>query len=566
MKEIIMLRSAPFNMRLLLIVAFFTIFFVLFTRPIYEGDCFWHLATGRWIAEHHALPKSDPFSFTVTDHNPFNLETKRIEFLLKQYWLGQLAMYGTWKVAGNAGIVLLRATVYTTILVFIFVWMRRLKPGIFPIVLTFLTGMLLINYPNERPQLFSFLFMPVLLYLLEESSQKKKPRQLALTSLPLIMLVWANTHGAYILGVVIIALYLASHAIECALRRTRSDLQFIAVAVIGIAVTVINPAGLLAWSTALHSLSTYTSTVSEYRSPWTMAVTYHVWNPAYWTYMVIFAWVVLTSWRNMKTKHLLVLTALALLSFTAMRYVFFALLAAPVLARYLPVIESKSRNMAVFALGCITWLGFTWTSSILEFKPSDNFPTGAISFIRNERPSPQIFNYCDWGGYLTWSVPGLSTFVDGRALSEEMWALHNKTLNGDGWRETLDTYGINTVIIPGMSIHAPKFPWQLATSLAAASDWQLVFVDDRTLIFVRDVPANRDLIARHAKDRFALQVHLVSLAEYLIGIFPNREEFWETKANAMAQLGDRQGALAAYRKTIQINPNNETAKRMLSVW
>jgi hypothetical protein len=25
------------------------VFFILFTGPISDGDCFWHLATGRWI-------------------------------------------------------------------------------------------------------------------------------------------------------------------------------------------------------------------------------------------------------------------------------------------------------------------------------------------------------------------------------------------------------------------------------------------------------------------------------------------------------------------------------------
>jgi hypothetical protein len=560
------LRSAALHPRLLLVIIFFVLFFVLFTRPIYEGDCFWHLATGRWIAEHHTLPTSDPFSFTVTDHNPFRPESKRVEFLLKQYWLGQLAMFGTWTLGGDAGIVLLRATVYTSILVFIFIWMQRLNKGILPLVLTFLMGMLLRDYPNERPQLFSFLFMPILLYLLEEVTQTVKSRRLVLIALPLIMLVWANTHGAYILGVVLVVIYLSSHLTECAIHRREPDYPFIVSAVAGITITVLNPAGLLAWTESLHSLSSYTSTITEYRSPWRMAITFHNWYPAYWTYVFIFAGVALTSWRTMKTNHLLVLAALTLLSLTAVRYVYFPLLAAPLLVRYLPVIACNAYSIAVATLVGGTWLGVTWNSSILAFRASDNFPTAAISFIRNEKPAPRIFNYYDWGGYLAWAAPGLKTFIDGRALVEEISDLHSKTLSGERWRDTFEHYGINTVIIPGMSITTPGYPWQLATTLAAASEWQLVFVDDRTLVFARDIPANRGLIARHAKDRLALQIHLLSLADYFIEIFPEREEFWETKANALAQLGDQQGALAAYRKTLQINPHNKLAKRMLSAW
>src|SRR5438874_10147598 len=31
-------------------------------RPVVDEDIWWHLATGRWIVEHRALPQTDPFS------------------------------------------------------------------------------------------------------------------------------------------------------------------------------------------------------------------------------------------------------------------------------------------------------------------------------------------------------------------------------------------------------------------------------------------------------------------------------------------------------------------------
>src|SRR4051812_15115909 len=38
--------------------------------PIASYDFFWHLATGRWIAEHHALPIHDPFA-VASDRTPW---------------------------------------------------------------------------------------------------------------------------------------------------------------------------------------------------------------------------------------------------------------------------------------------------------------------------------------------------------------------------------------------------------------------------------------------------------------------------------------------------------------
>jgi hypothetical protein len=31
-----------------------------------DPDTYWHLAVGRWILDHGAVPHSDPFSFTMT--------------------------------------------------------------------------------------------------------------------------------------------------------------------------------------------------------------------------------------------------------------------------------------------------------------------------------------------------------------------------------------------------------------------------------------------------------------------------------------------------------------------
>jgi hypothetical protein len=43
-------------------IALFVVVAVAAIAPIRSYDFFWHLATGRWIAEHHALPAGDPFA------------------------------------------------------------------------------------------------------------------------------------------------------------------------------------------------------------------------------------------------------------------------------------------------------------------------------------------------------------------------------------------------------------------------------------------------------------------------------------------------------------------------
>ena len=48
--------------RLLILIALYTIPAIVVVRPVQDLDIWWHLRTGRWIAEHGAVPATDPFS------------------------------------------------------------------------------------------------------------------------------------------------------------------------------------------------------------------------------------------------------------------------------------------------------------------------------------------------------------------------------------------------------------------------------------------------------------------------------------------------------------------------
>lgn len=547
----------------LLLFTFFLIFFLQYTGPITDGDCFWHLATGRWIVENGKLPVSDPLSFTVTDHNPFRPESGRVKFLLKQYWLGQLTLFGTWKAAGSCGIVLLRAITYTGILVSLYLWMLQHRRGVFPLILTALVGLLLREIPNERPQLFSFAFMPLVLFLLERGAIGNRLRNPALLLLPLVTIIWANTHGAYILGVALIAINLACKGFTSFKQRQQPDYPYLAASLAAIVGTLLNPSGAMAWIEFFRTVPAYAASIYENLSPFYVALNLNDWYPAFWTYLLITITTIVMAWRRVALHHLLILTALCLLSLTGLRYLIFPLLAAPLLVRYLPEITWDLRWLSAVTAGLVVWLCLSWERDILAFRAAPGFPAGAAAFISQESPAPQIFNYYDWGGYLAWTIPGMKTFIDGRGLVEEISLLEDRTMSGSEWRQTLDNYNINTVVIPGMS-ETPGNAYPLAEALATAIDWRLVFADDTALVFVRDVPANRKVIAGHLLDRQLFHSHLVKLADRLISRTPDREEYWQTKANALQLLGDRQSALVAYRRVLQLNPNNRWAQRMLS--
>jgi hypothetical protein len=91
---------------------FFIAVFVAFLSPVGDVDFPFHLKTGEFICINKDIPKEDPFSFSSQ-----GLLTDRKAFALSQYWLAQVIFYKVYTIAGPAGIIILRAAVFTSLVV-----------------------------------------------------------------------------------------------------------------------------------------------------------------------------------------------------------------------------------------------------------------------------------------------------------------------------------------------------------------------------------------------------------------------------------------------------------------
>jgi hypothetical protein len=119
-------------------------------------------------------------------------------------------------------------------------------------------------------------------------------------------------------------------------------------------------------------------------------------------------------------------------------------------------------------------------------------PVEAVRFIRaNNLPGP-MFNSYNWGGYLIWHLyPDYPVFIDGRTdlYDDEFIQEYVKvTLARPGWREVLDRYEVNFILIESDSI--------LAAFLAEGDEWQSVHADTIANVFLRNTPRNRDLLSK----------------------------------------------------------------------
>jgi hypothetical protein len=457
----------------------------LFSTEIADTDFWWHLKTGQYIVEHHSLPIPDPFAYTTS----LTQEDHVRDFNLTHEWLAQALLSMTYSLAGFPAIIFARALILTSVCALAGLLAARLSANFYAgIAAAFATASVAIEFTADRPALVTFLFVALFVTLLE--------LRVALWTLPVISLVWANSHGGFFLGWVILLAY-------CTQNRPRLWL----ITACSIAVSCINPNGFGALSTLLkYRQSSLTANLLEWQPP-------SLWGSPYGFDILLYlaAIVLLFSWRRVKPAHWILFAAFAVASLMAFRNIMLIGFLAPVLiAAYFPFQFKLSR---IFAwVTPILLVAAIARGSHFQFRVSTwTTPAGAADYLLTNHLTGPIFNTYEQGGYLIWRLyPQNRVFIDGRALSESLYKDYNQILNNNessadavtGPRaDLLNRYGVQVVIMNTLDyVSGAMYPLALALANPSSQEWQLVYDDSQDLIFVRaaqsSVPAFPDKLRR----------------------------------------------------------------------
>src|SRR5229473_2756377 len=257
----------------------------LFSTEIADTDFWWHLKTGQYIIEHHSLPVPDPFAYTTS----LNGEDQVRHFNLTHEWLAQVLLYLVYSLAGFPAIVFVRALILAAICGIGGFLAARLSQSFYAgIAAAFAVASVAIAFTADRPALVTFLFVAVFVALLE--------LRVALWTLPAISLFWANAHGGFFLGWVILLAY-------CTQNRRRLWL----ITACSIVVSCLNPNGFGALSTLLtYRQSPLTANLLEWQRP-------SLWGSPYGFDILLYlaAIVLLFSWRKVRPAHWILFSAFA---------------------------------------------------------------------------------------------------------------------------------------------------------------------------------------------------------------------------------------------------------------
>lgn len=494
------------------------ILFVLkFLNPVLaDPDFYWHLKTGEYIVSTLSIPSTDPFSFTFGG-KPW----------VAHEWLTEALLYGAMQAFGYTGIRLLIATMLCAS--FYLLYRLALKLGnddgkALVISLAFFVPLL--PYGSPRPQILTFFFFTAYLYLLLDFKYSGTTKRLWL--LPAMMLLWVNLHGAYLVGIALLMIFLATEWTmhlyadrgNIIARRNLTRLGMFTLATC--LATLANPQFFMIWvyPFELVSLEVSKGIINEWQSP-----NFHLLGFKLYLILIImffsgliysrkkpdltelFIPIFFISAGLVSARHL-PLTCFVLSGFFSAFYRHVDLpFKLPKVPRF---DQSQARGInsqinptvaGVINLGLLlTVLLLAASGSVYRDKENqvaETVPVGAVNYVIENKISGNMFNDYNVGGYLIYKLASMQkVFIDGRAdlYGDKFVTEYLQIYAGqEGWKQKFDKFSIDYVICDKNAA--------LRQLLLADGSFKEAYVDSFHSVLLRDIPRFRPLLAGAATPR-----------------------------------------------------------------
>jgi hypothetical protein len=489
------------------------VFTPLSVRLLGDADIGWHIRSGQLIVATHAVPRVDPFSSTMQGKPWFAWE-----------WLYDLVVGQLEARLGLNGVVWLTAVVIAAV----FAWMFRLLLARGANVFVALPLVLLALWASTihflaRPHVVSWLFTLAWFVILDASERECFAGSLTgsaergrrwLWALPLLMLVWVNVHGGFLVGFVLWGIFLVGAAwnwvrakdnrIEDALRKIAAGKRLRLLAWVGLlsgAASLVNPYG---WNLHRHAFDYLSNRflmdhIDEFQSP-----NFHGLAPkCFLTLLLITLAVLAVRGRELRVSQgLTVLFAVYAGLYASRNIPVSSILLVMVVAPLVPgfgfargfvqrmsAVETTLHGHVWAVLGVLVTLGIAGNggrvgSGVLmdaQFDPR-RMPARAVDYLeRNDVQGPML-GPDNWGGYLIYrAYPRMRVVVDDRhdLYGAQFFRSYLKMMQVErGWEEFLQTHEAGCVLLPRDSA--------LASVLAVSKGWKTIYADEVAIAFVRD--------------------------------------------------------------------------------
>ena len=439
-----------------------------------DVDLWGHVRFGLDIVNTGALHHQDPYSFT-SDRAWINHE-----------WLAEVVFALAWQFGRTPGLIAVKLACAIGALALIAAAVRESRAGIGEV--GFLVGLTLLGILPRvgqiRPQLFSVILFATLILIFVRS--QTRGQYVLFWTIPIVVL-WANFHGGWLVGVGAVAVWCTGEAY--AARTRRAAALVVGVALLCAAATLINPYGWGLWSFLLGTVRFGRDAIREWGAAWTNPATLLIW--------IVFALLLggaLTRVKRVPSNPAVVLIplGLGLASLKVSRLdAFFAMSVVGLLAGPVALLFSQRNSARTEASRHWLFASITVAVLLVASIPASRRAFTCIGFFDPRWPEPQVVDeirsrqltgrmltYFDWGEYAIWHLhPAVKVSMDGRRETvysdrtvDRHVALYNGAPEGFAYLRELD----------------PDYVWlprQLpVTGALADQGWTILFDGPRAVL------------------------------------------------------------------------------------
>jgi hypothetical protein len=494
------------SLELFIVVAVFgLIFMIAIVQPL-DGDTWWHLRAGEETFKEGKPLIVDVFSYT-----------RQGQDWAAHGWMTELWLYSLYRVGGFTAITVWIALM--TIMIITLMYFQMEGPPILKICLLVVVSIMLLPFLKARPQMTSLVFVLLTTWILHLYRTQK--RDLVLWLIP-IFILWANLHGGFIAGFIVILINIIGDLIGRVMHETgarhldRNQVVKLLVVLVACAVAVmIHPLGINVWTTLYHTMMVGgdRALIVEWASPdfhdpilqlylWFLLCVLVIFAIAprkvAWIELMIFSAFTAMGfiWRrnlSLMVVYGMVVTSFYLWSFLSVFWEKtksdFNGLTKKLIIRIKSGLESNT-PVGIHILLCVI-TAFVYLGGVYKINKVTNldamavwenqlFPVKAKDWIENNHPAGNMLNSYNWGGYFEWYLRDYPVFLDSRADlfgNEIIYQWLDVMDAKDNWQEILDRWNVKFLVI--------EPSWRIV-DIAQHNGWKELYRDNQSVIFGRD--------------------------------------------------------------------------------
>ncbi len=517
--------------------AIFGVVVFLAHNEIKDLDLWLHLGVGKFITDNGFVPKVDILSATIAGKEWINHE-----------WLFQVLIYNIYQAAGMNGLLTMQsAVVFLTLLILLVLGYNREKQFIIALTLIIVSFVYVQRF-TVRPDIFSLLFFSIYIFILALHIDKRW----APAALMGVQVIWTNMHGFFFFGPLFILMGIISEWLKRNVklpyewnatgRLTDEEFKRVKFCLfLTIGACLINPH---TFKGAWYPLGVFFSIsgdhkiffehIQELQKPILhFADLFNFNDNAHYKLLIIISAVsFIFNRQNIDISALLFWFVFLVFSLKASRNLaFFSLAAYLVIVTNVVNVSLKniiplrftgkkfqSLTLIAFNILLIAWIfNFAHQSSSRHYYDFDRqvqkseykdvalktLPYKAANFLIENQIRGNFFNDFNSGAYLVGrTFPFIKVMIDGRTEVygaeffkdyRSMWVSGNTKL----FDEYVEKYRLTGAFLNSAMQFVPR---ELINHLYYSQDWKLIYFDNDGVIFLKNIPENKEWIDRLAFD------------------------------------------------------------------